>query len=90
MKKQLINEVKRMQQLAGIITENEITSSVEQFTNDKEFMESFVEDMEEAVRSGDLIILYNKYKEEGLTEEQIDNILKYIMAQMNNYVEKMS
>jgi hypothetical protein len=89
MKTQL-NEVKRMQQLAGIITENEITSSVEQFTNDKEFMESFVEDMEEAVRSGDLIILYNKYKEEGLTEEQIDNILKYIMAQMNNYVEKMS
>jgi hypothetical protein len=96
MKTQL-NEIKRMQQLAGILNENnipsdenEIQSSVEQFTDDKEFMETFVEDMEGAISSGDLTILYDAYKEKGLTEEQIDDILKWIMAQMNNYVEKMS
>jgi hypothetical protein len=76
--KQQINEIKRMQQLAGITEENKSSSNIEQFINDKDFMESFIANAEESYEYfGDFKNMFDVYEEEGLTEEQIGDLLEY-------------
>jgi len=79
MKKQILNEeFKRMQKLAGIIEENKSSSNIEQFINDNDFMESFIANAEESYEYfGDFKNMFDIYEEEGLTEEQIGDLLEY-------------
>ena len=78
MKKQLNEEFKRMQKLAGITEENKSSSNIEQFINDKDFMESFIANAEESYEySGDFKNMFDIYEEDGLTEEQIGDLLDY-------------
>ena len=78
MKKQLNEEFKRMQKLAGITEENKSLSNIEQFINDKDFMESFIANAEESYEYfGDFKNMFDIYEEEGLTEEQIGDLLEY-------------
>jgi hypothetical protein len=78
MKKQLNEEFKRMQKLAGITEENKSSSNIEQFINDKDFMESFIANAEESYEYfGDFKNMFDVYEEEGLTEEQIGGLLEY-------------
>jgi hypothetical protein len=72
------NEFKRMQKLAGITEENKSSSNIEQFINDKDFMESFIANAEESYEYfGDFKNMFDVYEEEGLTEEQIGDLLEY-------------
>jgi hypothetical protein len=78
MKKQLNEEFKRMLKLAGITEENKSSSNIEQFINDKDFMESFIANAEESYEYfGDFKNMFDVYEEEGLTEEQIGDLLEY-------------
>jgi len=79
MKKQLNEEFKRMQKLAGLLKEeDESSSNIEQFINDKDFMESFIANAEESYEYfGDFKNMFDVYEEEGLTEEQIGDLLEY-------------
>ena len=79
MKKQLNEEFKRMQKLAGLLKEeDESLSNIEQFINDKDFMESFIANAEESYEYfGDFKNMFDVYEEEGLTEEQIGDLLEY-------------
>ena len=81
-----MNEFKRMQKLAGLITESEYQESVinennveiQKFINDKDFMESFIANAEESYEYfGDFKNMFDIYEEEGLTEEQIGDLLEY-------------
>ena len=54
------------------------TSNIEQFINDKDFMESFIANAEESYEYfGDFKNMFDIYEEEGLTEEQIGDLLEY-------------
>ena len=65
MKKQLSEKFKRMQKLAGITTENKSSSNIEQFINDKDFMESFIANAEESYEYfGDFKNMFDVYEEE--------------------------
>ena len=78
MKKQLNEEFKRMQKLAGITEGNKSLSNIEQFINDKDFMESFIANAEESYEYfGDFKNMFDVYEEEGLTDEQIGDLLEY-------------
>jgi hypothetical protein len=78
MKKQLNEEFKRMLKLAGITEENKSSLNIEQFINDKDFMESFIANAEESYEYfGDFKNMFDVYEEEGLTEEQIGDLLEY-------------
>jgi len=78
MEKQLNEEFKRMLKLAGITEENKSSSNIEQFINDKDFMESFIANAEESYEYfGDFKNMFDVYEEEGLTEEQIGDLLEY-------------
>ena len=78
MKKQLNEEFKRMQKLAGLTEGNKSLSNIEQFINDKDFMESFIANAEESYEYfGDFKNMFDVYKEEGLTDEQIGDLLEY-------------
>jgi hypothetical protein len=78
MKKQLNEEFKRMQKLAGLTEGNKSLSNIEQFINDKDFMESFIANAEESYEYfGDFKNMFDVYEEEGLTEEQIGDLLEY-------------
>jgi hypothetical protein len=79
MKKQILSEeFKRMLKLAGITEENKSSSNIEQFINDKDFMESFIANAEESYEYfGDFKNMFDVYEEEGLTEEQIGDLLEY-------------
>ena len=79
-------ETLRMQMLAGLITESEYQESVinennveiQKFINDKDFMESFIANAEESYEYfGDFKNMFDIYEEEGLTEEQIGDLLEY-------------
>ena len=81
-----MNDFKRMQKLAGLITESEYQESVinennveiQKFINDKDFMESFIANAEESYEYfGDFKNMFDIYEEEGLTEEQIGDLLEY-------------
>ena len=64
-----------------LLKENSIsngTSKIEQFINDKSFMESFITNAEESYEYfGDFKNMFDVYEEEGLTEEQIGDLLEY-------------
>jgi len=64
-----------------LLKENSISndiSKIEQFINDKSFMESFIANAEESYEYfGDFKNMFDIYEEEGLTEEQIGNLLEY-------------
>lgn len=76
--KQLIKEAKRFQELAGITEENKSLTNIEQFINDKDFMESFIANAEESYEYfGDFKNMFDVYEEEGLTDEQIGDLLEY-------------
>ena len=79
MKKQILSEeFKRMLKLAGITEENKSSLNIEQFINDKDFMESFIANAEESYEYfGDFKNMFDVYEEEGLTEEQIGDLLEY-------------
>lgn len=78
MKKQLNEEFKRMQKLAGLTEGNKSLSNIEQFINDKDFMESFIANAEESYEYfGDFKNMFDVYEEEGLTDEQIGDLLEY-------------
>lgn len=78
MKKQLNEEFKRMQKLAGITEGNKSLTNIEQFINDKDFMESFIANAEESYEYfGDFKNMFDVYEEEGLTDEQIGDLLEY-------------
>jgi len=78
MKKQLNEQFKRMQKLAGITEGNKSLSNIEQFINDKDFMKSFIANAEESYEYfGDFKNMFDVYEEEGLTEEQIGDLLEY-------------
>jgi hypothetical protein len=78
MKKQLNEEFKRMLKLAGITEENKSSLNIEQFINDKDFMESFIANAEESYEYfGDFKNMFDVYEEEGLTEKQIGDLLEY-------------
>ena len=77
MKKQLNEEFKRMQKLAGL-EENKSLSNIEQFINDEDFMKSFIANAEESYEYfGDFKNMFDVYEEEGLTDEQIGDLLEY-------------
>jgi len=78
MKKQLNEEFKRMQKLAGVTEGNKSLTNIEQFINDKDFMESFIANAEESYEYfGDFKNMFDVYEEEGLTDEQIGDLLEY-------------
>ena len=78
MKKQLNEEFKRMQKLAGLTEGNKSLSNIEQFINDKDFMESFIANAEESYEYfGDFKNMFDVYEGEGLTDEQIGDLLEY-------------
>jgi len=78
MEKTVTSEFKRMQKLAGLTEGNKSMSNIEQFINDKDFMESFIANAEESYEYfGDFKNMFDVYEEEGLTDEQIGDLLEY-------------
>jgi hypothetical protein len=78
------NEVSRMQELAGlgeIRINNPLSSkyqNIQQFINDKDFMKSFIKNSKYSYKYfGDYKEIYDMYEEDGLNEEQIENLLDY-------------
>ena len=66
------------EEISKVVNENESSSNIEQFINDKDFMESFIANAEEAYEYfGDFKNMFDVYEEEGLTEEQIGDLLEY-------------
>jgi hypothetical protein len=77
--KQSLNEFKRMQQLAGVLNENDV-SDIQKFIDDKDFIKSFIANARLAYRqSGDYQDMFWLFKEDGLTEEQIGDLLEYLV-----------
>ena len=71
-------EGKLYEETPGITEENKSSSNIEQFINDKDFMESFIANAEESYEYfGDFESMFDVYEEEGLTEEQIGDLLEY-------------
>jgi hypothetical protein len=63
------------EEISKVVNES---SNIEQFINDKDFMESFIANAEEAYEYfGDFKNMFDVYEEEGLTEEQIGDLLEY-------------
>jgi len=51
---------------------------IDKLINDKDFIESFIANAEESYEySGDFKNMFDIYEEEGLTEEQIGDLLDY-------------
>lgn len=66
------------EEISKVLKENKSSSNIEQFINDKDFMESFIANAEEAYEYfGDFKNMFDVYEEEGLTEEQIGDLLEY-------------
>ena len=66
------------EEISKVVNENKSSSNIEQFINDKDFMESFIANAEEAYEYfGDFKNMFDVYEEEGLTEEQIGDLLEY-------------
>ena len=76
--KKYLAEGKLLKEAPGITEENKSSSNIEQFINDKDFMESFIANAEESYEYfGDFKNMFDVYEEEGLTEEQIGDLLEY-------------
>jgi hypothetical protein len=75
-----LNQLRQLirEEISKVLKENKSSSNIEQFINDKEFMESFIANAEEAYEYfGDFKNMFDVYEEEGLTEEQIGDLLEY-------------
>jgi SOS response regulatory protein OraA/RecX len=71
-----LNQLRQLirEEISKVLT----SSNIEQFINDKDFMESFIANAEEAYEYfGDFKNMFDIYEEEGLTEEQIGDLLEY-------------
>jgi hypothetical protein len=56
----------------------QIKIMIDKLINDKDFIESFIANAEESYEySGDFKNMFDIYEEEGLTEEQIGDLLDY-------------
>jgi hypothetical protein len=75
-----LNQLRQLirEEISKVLKENKSSSNIEQFINDKEFMESFIANAEEAYEYfGDFKNMFDVYEEDGLTEEQIGDLLEY-------------
>jgi hypothetical protein len=75
-----LNQLRQLikEEISKVLKENKSSSNIEQFINDKDFMESFIANAEEAYEYfGDFKNMFDVYEEEGLTEEQIGDLLEY-------------
>ena len=75
-----LNQLRQLirEEISKVVKENEELSNIKQFINDEEFMESFIANAEESYEYfGDFKNMYDVYEEEGLTEEQIGDLLEY-------------
>jgi len=77
MKKSELRQLIR-EEISKVLKENNSSSNIEQFINDEDFMESFIANAEYAYEYfGDFKSMFDLYEEEGLTEEQIGDLLEY-------------
>lgn len=75
-----LNQLRQIirEEISKVVKENEELSNIKQFINDEEFMESFIANAEESYEYfGDFKNMFDIYEEEGLTEEQIGDLLEY-------------
>ena len=75
-----LNQLRKLirEEISKVVKENEELSNIEQFINDKDFMESFIANAEESYEYfGDFKNMFDVYEEEGLTDEQIGDLLEY-------------
>ena len=75
-----LNELRQLirEEISKVVKENEELSNIKQFINDEEFMESFIANAEESYEYfGDFKNMFDVYEEEGLTDEQIGDLLEY-------------
>ena len=73
-----LESVKAAYEAKNDIKEDKPLPNIEQFINDKDFMESFIANAEESYEHfGDFKNMFDVYEKEGLTEEQIGDLLEY-------------
>ena len=62
------------------ISKQNESSNIEQFINDKEFMKSFIANARLAYKyTGGYKDMFWLFKEDGLTEEQVGDLLEYLV-----------